>query len=138
MLTKWEVQSLVFEWFRELTMKSHVDTLLSMLSSDALEMKFPEETLTNYDDFKKWYHTVTHQFFNQVHDIKLIEIEFSQDQAEVNLIVHWENDTWQPPAAVSKHEAFDIYQTWVVKRDTNSGKPVIATYEVGAFKPATG
>jgi hypothetical protein len=137
-MTKWDVTELVYSWFRKITAKAPVEELLSMLSSEGLEMKFPEETLKSYDDFKRWYSTVTHQFFNQVHEVKMLDVDVSGDKAAVKLIVNWQAETWNPPQPFSKREGFYVHQTWSVKKDQKTGKPVIATYLVEEFDPMLG
>lgn len=133
-LTDWEVKTLVFEWFRRITIKVPVETVLPMLSSEHLEMRFPDSTITSYDDFKQWYATVTHQFFNQVHEIKTLDIRIDGAKAIVNLVVNWQAETWTPPEARSKREGFYIYQNWIVRRDSKSEQAVIERYEVGEFE----
>ena len=137
-LTTWEVKELVFAWFRKITIKVPVEEMLVMLSSEALEMKFPEETLKSHDDFKKWYQTVTHQFFNQVHEVKVLDVDLNGDQATVNLIVNWQAETWTPPDPFSKWLGSYVQQTWQVKKDKNSEKVVIVKYDVGEFEPMEG
>jgi hypothetical protein len=134
-LTEWEVQELVYTWFRKLTIKVPVDELLALLSPQGLEMAFPESTLRNHADFRVWYEAVTHTFFDQVHDVKMLAVELENDQATVNLIVNWQASTWEPPAGYSKREGFYVHQNWTVVRDDATGKPVIARYRVGAFDP---
>ena len=134
-ITKWDVKELVYSWFRRITIKVPVEELLSMLSSEELEMRFPAETLRSHSDFRKWYKTVTHMFLNQVHDVKMLDVDIKGDRALVSLIVNWQAETWDPPAPVSKREGFYVHQTWVVKRDPGTGKLVIASYNVGEFDP---
>lgn len=134
-LTNWDVQKLVYSWFRKITIKVPVEELLSMLSSEELEMKFPEETLRSHADFRKWYKTVTHKFFNQVHEVKMLDVDVSGDKAVVSLIVNWQADIWEPPAPFSKREGYYVHQTWTAKMDQSTGKPVITTYDVGEFDP---
>ncbi len=137
-LTDWEVKELVYTWFKKITVKVPVEELLAMLNSEELEMEFPEETLRSNDDFVKWYKVVTNKFFNQVHEVKLLDVDISEGQAKVNLIVNWQAHTWDPPAPFSKWAGFDIHQTWIVKRDSNLKKAVITKYHVGKLEPMQG
>lgn len=134
-LTIWEVQELIYTWFRKLTTKAPLEEMLSMLSSDELEMKFPERTLRNRTDFKEWYHDVTHLFFDQVHEIKMLTIDTVGNGASINLIVNWQARTWKAPAGFSEWQGFYIRQRWVVKKDRKTSNPVIAVYEVGELDP---
>jgi hypothetical protein len=134
-LTNREVQELVYTWFKKLTDKVPVEELLAMLSAEDLELRFPEKTLRGYADFREWYTTVTHLFFDQVHDVKMLAVDLDGIQATVNLVVNWQARTWEPPAAYSKWQGFYVHQTWSVKKHTKTGKPVIVSYQVGAFDP---
>ena len=42
-------------------------------------------------------------------------------------------NTWKAPAAKSERIVLDAYQTWIVKRSPNIGKPVIETYIVDSM-----
>jgi hypothetical protein len=136
-LTSWEVKDLVYTWFKKITEKAPVEDLLVMLSAGSLEMKFPEETLRNHTDFKKWLDKVTHLFFDQVHDVIFLDVVVDGRKADVNLIVNWQARTWTPPAAYSQWQGFYVHQHWVVVKDETSGRPVISTYQVGQFDPMT-
>jgi len=134
-LTRHEVQNLVYTWFRKITVKVPVEEMLELLSPNDLQMKFPEETLRSHTDFKKWYQTVTNLFFDQVHDVKYLDIELDGDQAEVNLIVNWQARTWTAPEATSKWQGSYVRQHWIVRKENPAAGPTICTYEVGTFDP---
>ena len=134
-LSSWEIQELIYEWFRKLTTKAPLEEMLGMLSSEELEMRFPERKLRNLADFKEWYHDVTHLFFDQVHEIKMLSIDIAGNEAIINLIVNWQARTWKAPAAFSEWQGFNIHQKWWVKKDQKTGKPVIIKYDVGELKP---
>lgn len=133
-LNNWEVQELIYEWFRKLTTKAPLGEMLVMLSSKELEMNFPERKLRNLTDFKEWYNSVTRLFFDQVHEIKMLSIDIAGNEAIINLMVNWQARTWKAPAAFSKWQGFNIHQKWVVEKDQKTGKPVILKYEVGELK----
>jgi SnoaL-like domain len=133
-----EVQELVYAWFRRLTDKVSLDEMLSMLSSDEFEMRFPDATIRSYADFKQWYEGVTNLFFDQVHDVKMLAVDLDGVQAGVTLVVNWQARTWKPPAPYSEWQGFNVHQTWTVKRDPGSGKPTITGYYVGEFDPMPG
>jgi hypothetical protein len=134
-LTQVEVFDLVYNWFRKLTIKDPIDEMMVMLSPVDLEMKFPERTLHNYTEFKEWYETVTHLFFDQVHELKLLTADILGEEAHVHLIVNWQARTWKPPAGFSEWQGFLITQEWVVKRDPASKKAVIVKYAVNHLDP---
>ena len=134
-LTQWEVQELVYEWFRKITIKEPVEQVLPLLASQGLEMQFPDTTMRSLDEFKKWYYDVTHLFFDQVHDIKFLAVDINGGEAQVNLIVNWQARTWTPPNWASDWQGAYVHQCWTVKRDPSSGRAVIAFYQVKQFDP---
>ncbi len=137
-LANGEVQDLVYSWFRKITDKAPLDQMLALLSPDELEIRFPDATLRNHDEFRRWYETVTNLYFDQVHDLKLLAIDLDGDRASVNLIVNWQARTWKAPAATSKWEGYYVHQAWTVKRNPASGRAVIVSYQVGEFDPMPG
>jgi len=134
-LSIWEVQELIYEWFRKLTTKAPLEEMLVMLNSEELEMMFPERILRSHADFKEWYQDVTHLYFDQVHEIKMLAIDLAGNEAAVNLIVNWQTRTWKAPAAFSEWQGSYISQNWVIKKISKTGKPVITIYKVGKFEP---
>ncbi len=134
-LTNLEVNKLVYYWYKKLDVHAPVEEVLPLLASEGLEMQFPEGPLKGVDDFKKWYKTVTNRFFDEIHNMKMLNIDIDGEKATVKLVVNWQAHIWDPPAAKSKWLGFDAYQTWLVKRDAKSGKAVIATYIVDGLDP---
>ncbi len=137
-LSKSEVETLVTDWYKALDVHAPVETLLPMLLDQGLEMRFPEATLHGHEEFKGWYRTVTNRFFDEVHEMKELDIQPADDRADVKLCVKWQAKIWDPPAANSKWLGFDAYQTWVVKRSPESGRAVIASYGVDELRPLEG
>jgi hypothetical protein len=129
-LTKEEITQLAETWFSALNDKWPLVKFLPMLADEGLNMKFPESTLTNYEEFEQWHYDVQHAFFDQNHIIRKLEAVIDGDEAKVDIVVTWIAQTWTPPAARSEHIAMDAYQTWTVKRSEKSGKPIIVTYSV--------
>jgi hypothetical protein len=101
-------------------------------------MRFPEATLKGQPAFVEWYEGVTRKFFDEIHDMKELNIDPAGDEANVKLVVNWQAKVWNPPDAKSKWLGFDAYQTWIVKRSPQSGRPVIATYIVDELRPMEG
>ena len=137
-LTRFGVKKLVYTWFRKITDHAPVEEMIDMLDSSALEMTFPEATLKNTADFKEWYKTVIHKFFDQVHEVKMLDVELEGDTATVHLVVNWHALTWEPPAPYSKWEGVYAHQNWTVRKDRVSGKPVITKYYVTEFESMGG
>ena len=129
-LTQAEVKALAANWYRKLDVHAPLVELLPMLSDEGLEMRFPEATLRGIVDFENWYEGVIRIFFDEVHTLKQVTVELNGDEAQVQVVVHWEASTWKPPAAKSNRIKLDAYQTWTVRRSPETGKPVIAVYTV--------
>jgi hypothetical protein len=134
-LTNGEVQELVYTWFQYVTDKAELHKLLAMLSSDELDMHFPETVIRNHTEFAQWYDSVINLFFDEAHELKMLAIDLDGTEAKVTLVVNWQARTWKPPAAYSEWQEWNVHQTWTVKQDPRSGKPVICGYYVGEFDP---
>ena len=139
-LTKEEVKQLVDDWYLKLDVHAPMVEILPMLADEELEMQFPEATLHGHAEFEGWYQGVIRIFFDEVHTLKELDITLLDDdmQANVKLVVYWEASRWNPPAAKSDRLMFDAYQTWVVRRLPESGKPVVVTYVVDKLEPMAG
>ncbi len=128
-LTECEIQELAAQWYRKLDVHAPLVELLPLVDENA-EMKFPEATLRGLADFESWYERVIRIFFDEVHTLKSVVVEPTEDGAQVKVIVHWEASVWNPPAANSQRISLDAYQTWTVRRSDATGQPVIAQYTV--------
>jgi hypothetical protein len=139
-LSKEEVEQLVKDWYKKLDVHAPMVEILPMLADRDLEMQFPEATLRGHAEFEGWYQGVIRIFFDEVHTLKELNIEISEDKAQANvkLVVYWEASRWNPPAARSDRLMFDAYQTWIVKRSPETGKAVIVTYIVDKLDPMEG
>jgi hypothetical protein len=137
-LSELAVKELVYTWFKELTDKAPLETMFGLLSDAELRMIFPEATLNGRAEFEQWYQTVTHAYFDQAHELKLLQVDLDGDEAAVNLIVNWQARVWNPPAARSDWLGFNVRQRWLVRRDAASGRPVIVNYEVVKADPMPG
>lgn len=137
-LTNLEVNILVYDWYKKLDVHASVEEVLPLLISEGLEMHFPEATLRSIKDFRIWYEDVTNKFFDEIHDMKMLNIDINGETATVKLVVNWQAHTWTPPAAKSKWLGFDAHQTLTIKRDQKTKEAVIATYIVDALDPMEG
>lgn len=137
-LTQLEVNDLVYTWYKKLDVHAPVEEVLPLLSSEGPEMRFPEATIRTIDEFKGWYKKVTNLFFDEIHAMKMLNIDLNGESATVKLVVNWQAHVWNPPAAKSKWLGFDALQTWIIKRDKNTGKAVIGTYIVDKLDPMEG
>jgi hypothetical protein len=132
-LTESEVQEFAALWYRKLDVHAPLVELLPLVDENA-EMKFPEATLRGLADFEGWYERVIRIFFDEVHTLKTVEVEPSDDGARVKVVVRWEASVWNPPAEKSKRIKLDAYQTWIVQRSTQTGQPVVVSYSVDELK----
>ena len=137
-LTQEEVRALAKDWYLKLDVHAPEVELLPMLLDKGLEMRFPEGTLRGWAGFEGWYQGVARIFFDEVHELKEVNVSFSGDVAKVKVVVNWQARRWKPPAAKSEWLGFDAYQTWEVKRSPETGKAAIATYIVDELKPMKG
>lgn len=137
-LTQDEVKKMVDDWYLKLDVHAPANEVLPLLADDGLEMRFPEATLKGKEAFTTWYDGVIRKFFDEVHDMKQLEIRCDGDRADVKLCVNWQAKVWNPPAAKSIWLGFDAYQTWNVIRSPKTGKPVIQVYIVDSLKPMPG
>lgn len=127
-LSPFQVQMLVYNWFRKLTDHAPLEEMRAMLSARSLVMTFPEATLRSHDDFIAWYKTVTEAYFDQLHDLKMLQIDVSDDTADVRLIVNWQARTRTPPAPYSKWIGLYAHQRWCVALEGD--RAVILSYSV--------
>jgi len=133
-----EVKDLVTAWYQALDVHLPVDEMLPMLAADGLEMTFPEGVQRGQDGFRRWYETVTHRFFDEVHTLQNLTVTLNGDRADVKLVVNWQAKIWDPPAPRSVWLGFNAAQTWVVERSPASGRSVVRTYIVDALTPMPG
>ena len=135
-LARWEVADLVTTWFRRLTDKASPQDMLAMLDPAGPTLVFPDGTFTGEDGFRAWYGAVTGRFFDQVHELRTVDVEGRADGAEVRLTVDWQARTWQPPAANSDWTGATARQHWSIRRADD--RAVITEYRVLALEPMTG
>jgi hypothetical protein len=137
-LTKAEIEELADRWYKALDVHAPLEELLAMLEDDRLEMVFPEGTSRGHAGFTDWYERVTRIFFDEVHTLTKVEPAIDGGKAEVDVVVNWQAKVWNPPAPKSEWLGFDAYQTWVVERSPESGRPVIVRYVVDRLDPMEG
>jgi ketosteroid isomerase-like protein len=136
-LTETAVRQMVQDWYDALDRHDPLEQVAPFLASNGLTMKFPEATLRGHDDFAKWYDAVTNRFFDEVHELKQVEVRLASPvHADLLVIVNWQARIWDPPAPRSQWLGFDATQTWsVVLQD---GTARIRTYSVDDLAPMPG
>ncbi|MEU6062807.1 nuclear transport factor 2 family protein [Streptomyces sp. NPDC047097] len=126
------VRQLVDEWYAALDRHAPFEEVLRFVTREGLLMRFPEGTAEGLDAFRGWYETVTHRFFDEVHEVRSVETRGD----EVAVVVNWQTRMWNPPAARSVWLGFDAYQTWTVALE--DGTPRIRTYVVDRLEAMPG
>ena len=138
-LTEAEVRDLVTTWYKKLDVHAPAPEVAALVADGELEMRFPEATLRNRQEFvEKWYEVVIRRFFDEVHEMRKLDVELAGDKAYVNLVVRWQAKIWDPPAPKSTYLGFDAAQRWVVTRSPHSGNAAVQTYIVDELKPLPG
>jgi len=137
-LNEAEIKQFVEDWYKALDVHAPVDDVAPMVATEGLEMVFPEATLHTVDEFKGWYHAVTHRFFDEVHVVKDTRVTLEGDRAPVKVLVNWQARFWNAPDRNSQWLGFDAYQSWVVVRSPQTQKPVIQFYGVDKLDPMEG
>lgn len=125
-----EVLAFVRRWFRALNDHAPQEMLLAMLADDGFELRFPQASLTDSASFAEWYHAITHQYFDQTHEVKQVTtIAAAPGRTEVAVWVNWRASSWQPPAGYSTRTDFDAFQSWLLVAGPD-GRPRIKRYVV--------
>lgn len=134
MLNKIEIIKFVLEWFNLINNHEPIEKLIDKLDANGFELKFPEKTITNIDEFQNWYNTVTNKYFDQVHNVKNIDIEISEEKTDIILTLNWEARSWEPQSPYSNYLNCDVVQSWVLVKDYKKNKPAIKKYIVNYLK----
>lgn len=133
-LTDSEINEFVGDWYKALDVHEPMVNILHMLADEGLEMQFPEATLKGKDEFEGWYQGVIRIFFDEIHNVKKVEITPQGDDYLLAVVVEWEASVWKPPQDKSERIMLDAYQRWVVRCSPETGKPVIVTYIVDSLE----
>jgi len=136
-LTEDELRQFVDDWYQKLDVHAPVEEVLPLLADEGLELVFPEVTEHGHAGFKSWYEKVTNRFFDEVHELKELNITPGENGL-IQLVVNWQCKIWDPPDAKSKWLGFDATQTWDMVRSPETGKPQILRYSVDKFIPMPG
>ena len=133
-MTSEEITAFAKDWYEKLDVHAPMVDILPMLSDEELTMVFPEATLNGLSEFENWYQGVIRIFFDEVHIVKKVDADISDDKAAVKVVVQWEASRWNPPARFSDRIKLDAYQTWEVEKSPKTGKPVITKYVVDELR----
>jgi SnoaL-like domain len=136
-LTEDGVRLFVQEWFSALDRHAPEQDVLPLLVDEDPTVVLPEGTLRTVAGFRDWYHTVTHRFFDETHTLTRVDVRLvSPGEAAVSLVVNWQANIWDPPAAKSVWLGFDATQEWTVV--LQAGQARISVYDVKELAPMPG
>jgi hypothetical protein len=134
-----EVREFAEAWYRKLDVHEPLANYKSLLADEDLKMVFPEVTIERFEGFAGWYDKVINLFFDEVHTVKEVKlINQTEEDATYEVVVIWEASLWNAPEPTSQRIVLDAYQTWKVRRSTETQKPIIVTYTVGDLVYAEG
>jgi hypothetical protein len=131
-VTESEIRHLVAEFYSKLDAHAPVDEYAQFFAFDEEDflMQFPSETLHSWEDFKQWYDSSINLYFDEIHQLKEINATPNGNHTDVKAIVHWEGSLWKAPTSHSKRIIADAHHTWVVKRCSQTLKPLFKSYVV--------
>jgi hypothetical protein len=131
MFTHPQIWSFASRWYQMLDIHAPLDGYRELMTSD-VKFVFPETTVEGFEGYTGWYNTVIGIFFDEVHTLKIADIEAQQgNKATVHVVVNWQASVWKPPAATSTRLMMDADQTWEIVEE--SGNIKIAKYIVNGM-----
>lgn len=136
-LTEENVRVFVQEWFSALDRHAPEEDVLPLVDAESPTVVLPEGTLHSLEEFRGWYHTVTHRFFDETHTLSRLDVRIvGPAEAAISLVVNWQASIWNPPEAKSVWLGFDATQDWTVV--LRGGRPRISVYDVKELAPMPG
>jgi hypothetical protein len=137
LLTEQSLRDFAVAWYQALDRHDPLEAVQANLVPEGLEMMFPETTALGLEGFASWYRTVTHRFFDEVHDVRATEVvSLDGDRAEVTVLVNWKASKWDAPAPRSERLDFVAFQRWTVVAGPTG--PQVSRYVVETFEPNPG
>lgn len=127
-----QIKSFVYYWFSLHDLHANINKSYALLDKDNLFMKFPEITVRNLEDYKKWYDGVGANIKSNLHYVKTLEVTFTEaNKYRVNVLVNWQ--------AIDKDGKFinmDATQEWslVDPPSKETTYPLVQKYIVLDFK----
>ena len=140
-ITESDVQNLAVKWFSLLMKHAPVEDYLPLFDFENPDFKMQLSTfsISNFEDFKKWYVDYSNTYFNSTHELGNINsIMQGEDSTKVEAIEHWIGSFWLPPKATSNRMELFATQSWQISRSKSTGEPIFLSYIPVAFKFADG
>jgi hypothetical protein len=126
-----QIRSFVYYWFGLHDKHLDINQSYALLSESNLEMKFPEITVHNKTDYKKWYDGVGSNIKSNQHIVKKLDITMlANHQYRLNVVVNWQG--------IDKDNKFinlDATQQWLLVDGLSESHPYIQQYNVIGFMP---
>lgn len=86
-----QIKSFVYYWYSLHDVHADINKSYELLDNDNLYMKFPEITVRNLNDYKKWYDGVGTNIKSNLHYVKLLEVSFDgPHKYSVKVVVNWQ------------------------------------------------
>lgn len=121
----------VQQWFDLLSKHERVESLLSLVSEQELEMVFPPDVLRSHEDFRPWYKAVGEANRDQSHTVERLETQRHGDTVDVQVTVVWQTTQTADDVTIRRR----AQQRWRL-RELPGGRLVIVNYQVGELVPA--
>lgn len=126
-----QIRSFVYYWFALHDKHVNINNSYALLSNTGLKMVFPEITVHNLSDYKKWYDGVGQNIVNNIHHVRSLQVTLLPNHSyEVNLRVNWQ--------AIDKSDKFiniEATQKWLLEDGKSNVHPYIKQYLVTSFQP---
>ncbi|MBK7543626.1 MAG: nuclear transport factor 2 family protein [Candidatus Competibacteraceae bacterium] len=132
------MEAFVADWYHKLDIHAPADRLVALVD-ERVEMQFPEGTVRGAEQFRAWYEGVIRLFFDELHTVTRVGIDWRDDRCLVDVVVNWQARRWRPPAPRSEWIGFDAYQRWeMVPAPSNNSRWVVSRYTVDELRPMPG
>jgi SnoaL-like domain len=128
-----ETTAFAQRWFDLLSAHVPVEELLQLVSERDLEMEFPEASLRDYDDFRRWYAAVGKAYRDQSHTVERLDAKRDGDAVHVEVTVVWQATQTSDNVTIRQR----VHQQWQLReqhREHGDGL-VIEKYLVGELVP---
>ena len=127
-----QIRSFVYYWFGLHDTHAAIELTYPLLSESGLLMQFPEITVHDKADYKKWYDGVGVNIKSNQHIVKKLEVTMMPNhQYKLNVVVNWQG--------IDKDNKFiniDATQHWLLVDGISESHPYVQQYKVVGFTPA--
>jgi hypothetical protein len=125
-----QIRSFVYYWYGLHDVHASIKKSYALLNKNNLLIIFPNATIRNLVDYKKWYDDIGVNIKNNLHTVKELEITpISDHQYQVNVVVNWQ--------AINKDNNFInalVTQQWLLVDGASDSHPYVREYKVIDYK----